>query len=91
MLFFDELLYEDLDEDQQELADCIGFESYKKFIMTYGGSIINVHVPALVCIRTRNRKIRNEFDGRNYRQLAQKYELSESMVRRIINGSYKEI
>ncbi len=89
MSLFDKLLYEDLDEDQQELVDCIGLESYKKLVLTYGGLTIGIRVPAAVCMNTRDRLICKEFDGGNYRQLAKKYELSETSIRRIINDSYK--
>lgn len=84
---FDELQYEELDEEQQELIDCIGFESYKKLILTYGGTTINIRVPASVCMNTRDRLIRKEFSGYNHKQLAKKYNLTEMSIRRIVNNS----
>ena len=84
-----ELSYEDLDEDQHELVDCIGLEGYKRFVSAYGGGYFYVQIPSNICRNARNRKICKEFDGGNYRQLAKKYDISVITVRRIINAAYK--
>ena len=36
MKLLDELPYEYLDEEQKELADCLGMEAYKRLVAAYG-------------------------------------------------------
>ncbi|MGN1102042.1 MAG: Mor transcription activator family protein [Huintestinicola sp.] len=85
MTLLDELTLDDLDEEQRELADCIGLEAYKKLVYTYAGSIINVRDPEGLTREIRNRIIRSEFNGGNYNELAIKYRLSNRMIRNIVD------
>ena len=79
------LKYEDLDETQQELADCIGMESYKKLIANYAGENITVRMPDKLTLKIRNDLIRQEYrGGAGIRELAKKYRLSERTVRFLI-------
>lgn len=81
--------YEDLDENDRELADCIGLENFKKLVRNYGGENIYIKVPNNMCMDIRNRYICSEFNGGNYKQLARKYNLSIVSVYRIIEDYYK--
>ena len=83
--FLKQLTYDDLNEDDRQLAECIGLESFKKFVDTYGGLTYNVKKPETLCIDIRNRQIKQEFDGGNYKKLAVKYGLSEIMIRKIVS------
>lgn len=87
--FLDCVQYEDLDENDQDIVDCIGLENFKNLVRTFGGSSINIKISKNIALDYRNKQICSEFDGGNYRQLAKKYELSETSIRRIINDSYK--
>lgn len=89
MNLLDELDIDDLDEEQQELADCLGMEVYKRFITTYAGEIINVRCPESLTRKIRNKKIISEFNGRNYNALSAKYHISNRMIRNIINEASK--
>ena len=89
MNLLDELDFDDLDEEQQELADCLGMEAYKNLIATYSGSIINVRSIGSLTRKIRNKKILSEFNGRNYNALSVKYDISNRMIRNIINESSK--
>lgn len=89
MNFLDKLSLEDLDEEQQELADCIGIEAYKKLVVTYAGSTINIRHPERLTRNLRDQAIRSEFNGANYNELAIKYHLSNRMIRYIVNGKSK--
>lgn len=89
MDFLDKLSLEDLDEEQQELADCIGIEAYKKLIVTYAGSTITIRHPERLTRKLRNEAIRSEFNGVNYNALALKYHISNRMIRYIVNGKSK--
>lgn len=88
MDFLDELRIEDLDVEQREIADNLGgFDIYINFIRKFGGSYVYAVLPETLTTEIRNKHIRKEFNGRNYKELAYKYSISESSVRRIINKS----
>lgn len=89
MNFIEKLTIDDLDEEQQELADCIGIDAYKKLVTAYAGCTINVRVPEGLTREIRNRNIRNEFNGSNYNELAVKYHLSNRMIRNIVDKRSK--
>ena len=82
------VVYDDLSEDDKELADCIGFESFKNLVRNYGGANIYIKVPINISLDVRNRLICSEFNGGNYKQLALKYNLSVSSVYRIVREFY---
>lgn len=84
MNLLDELTLDDLDEEQRELADCIGLEAYKKLVATYAGSVINVRMPDNLTIRQRNNRIRRQFNGYNFTELAKRYSLTERQIRNIV-------
>lgn len=87
--FLECVQYEDLDENDQDIADCIGLENFKNLVRTFGGSTINIKVSKNIALDYRNKQICSEFNGGNYKQLARKYNLSEASVYRIINNHYK--
>ncbi len=68
----------------RELADIIGLEPYKKLVEHYGGSYIYINKPDTVAKNERNAEIRRKFDGSNYLQLAQEYNLTENRIRSIV-------
>ena len=45
MCLLDKLTLGDLDEDQRELAECVGLDAYKKLLKNYAGSSITVLTP----------------------------------------------
>lgn len=77
---------DNLDEEQQNLANIIGFENYINLVSEYGGQ--NVYVPKLdnLAKLSRNLAICNEFTGYNYKALSKKYGLSEVTIRTITNS-----
>lgn len=87
--FLDCVQYEDLDENDQDIADCIGLENFKNLVRTFGGSTISIKVAKNIALDYRNKQICSEFNGGNYKQLARKYNLSENSVYRIIRDHYK--
>ncbi len=82
----DELTEDYLDEEQLELAECIGIESYRVLLKTYSGFNLYIQKIQTILIPIRDKHIRKEFNGGNYKALAKKYSLSERSVRRIINS-----
>ncbi len=80
----EQLNYEALPEEQKELADTIGMEAYIKLVCVYAGCRINILKPETLLNEIRNRNIRSEFNGANHKQLARRYELSETSIRSIL-------
>ena len=87
--FLECVQYEDLDENDQDIADCIGLENFKNLVRTFGGSTISIKVAKNIALDYRNKQICSEFNGCNYNQLSRKYNLSENSVYRIIRDHYK--
>ncbi|MGL5438809.1 MAG: Mor transcription activator family protein [Filifactoraceae bacterium] len=86
----DNLTKEELNEEQFMLADVIGFENYKKLVRAYGGS--SIYIPkrdGFVAI-LRNQKIIDEFNGCNYRELANRYNVTEMWIRTIVKEKLNE-
>ncbi len=84
MDLLDNVLLEDLNEEQQEVAELIGFNTYISLVRVMGGSYIYVPKADRLCINARNKVIRNEFVG-NYKRIAIKYGITQTQVRNIIN------
>lgn len=81
----DELKLEDItDEQQRSLAELIGIENYKKLVETFGGSSIYIYKQDSFLRLLRDKKIREEFRG-DYKALAQKYNLTEVAIRKIVD------
>lgn len=73
-----------LSGEQRELAEIIGLDAYKKLIEHFGGC--QLYIPKLETIlkEVRNKEIKENFNGFNYRELAKKYHVSEMTVRKIV-------
>ena len=82
---------EGLPEEQRKIIGIIGLEAYVKLVDVYGGLSIYITKPDSILRESRNKKIRNEFDGGNYRQLATQYNLSEVSVRLIVAEKDQEM
>lgn len=85
MSLIDAITLDDLSGDQRALAECIGLESYKRLVAEYSGSYVYVQKIDTVTSGLRNAALCSEFNGYNYLELAKKYNLSESSVRRIVS------
>ncbi len=79
------VLFEDLEEDDRELAELIGVENFIKLVQNYGGGSIYLKKLETVTRKVRDREIKSKFTGFNYSELAREYRLSEKMVRNIID------
>lgn len=76
-----------LSEDQKNIIECIGIESYYKLTQYYGGSSIYIARPNAIDRQKRDKMIIDEFNkGASYKELASKYRLSTVWVRKIVNG-----
>ncbi len=83
---------DDLNEEQQHLAELIGLDNFAKLVQVFGGT--NIYIPKAEAFG-RNEKIRQEYNGRNIKSLAVKYGLTERQVYKLIDtipkGNYTRV
>ena len=87
----DKIQLDDLNDEQQQVAELIGLENFKRLISVFGG--VNLYIPKADKLERmdRNDRIREEFNGYNFRELAQKYGLTEVSIRSIVSDKVREI
>lgn len=76
---------DDLSDEQRQFAEIVGLSAYKQLIGIYGGT--TVYIPKIDWFdRTvRNKAIREEFNGYNFKELGKKYGLTEVQIRNIVS------
>lgn len=74
-----------LSGEQRELAEIIGLDAYNVLIANLGGCQIYIPKWETIFKEVRNKKIKEDFNGFNHRELAKKYNLSEKTVRKIVS------
>jgi len=79
-----EIKINDLDVKNKELAEIIGIENLIKLSEYYGGTRIYVNKLEEVLKPIRDKKIMDEYNRYNVKDLAKKYNLAEESVRRIV-------
>ena len=87
----EEIRLEDLSEGQQEVAALIGPENFRKLMEVYGGAYLYISKTDRLERMERNERIRAEFDGYNFRELARKYDLTEITIRSIVSDKVREL
>lgn len=81
---------EDLHPLYRKLVKIIGLENALLFGREFGGqSIYFPKVDAAILLKAKHRMMFEEFDGRNYGELAKKYGFTEMWTRRIIERQRK--
>lgn len=68
-----------------EMAELVGIDAMMKIVECYSGSVIYIPKLESVLASIRDRHIREEYDGKNSRQLGIRYNVSESWVFRVVN------
>ena len=81
MGLLDHVKIENLDEDQRKMVELVGLDGFKSLVRAFGGTTIYIPKAESLERAARDQKIREEFDGGNYRELAAKYGLTERWVR----------
>ena len=81
------LTKEDVPEILQGLVDIMGIEAFIQLIKQYGGSSLYIPNENSVLKPIRNRLIRENFNGHNYKKLAKEFKISEMQVRNIIHNT----
>ncbi len=57
MDYLEELTLNDLEDEQRDLAETVGLDSYKNLIRTYGGISVYLPLQSTICRKLRNKKI----------------------------------
>lgn len=91
MDLLDKVRLEQLDDDQKTLAGLIGMEAFRNLVRSFNGT--SIYIPKIESLEkaVRDELIKEEFDGRNYRELALKYGLTETWIRNIVLDKAREI
>lgn len=87
----EDIRLEDLSEGQQEVAALIGLENFRKLMEVYGGAYLYIPKTDRLERMERNERIRAEFDGYNFRELARKYDLTEITIRSVVSDKVREL
>lgn len=80
-----------LEGEQRELAETVGITAYRKLVQVYAGQFVYISKAETVLLKKRNQRIRAEYTGQNVRELAIKYNLSESTIRVLTSTEKKRI
>jgi Mor family transcriptional regulator len=75
---------DDLPEPFAEMVRVAGVGSVMDLAQALGGSVLYLPKPDVLRRMVRDKKIFNEFNGKNSRQIARKYGISERHVKRIV-------
>jgi Mor family transcriptional regulator len=81
---------DDLPPELQEVADLIGFDNVLVLVLARGGESLYIPKPERIAAAARNRAIRAQFNGRNYRELAARHNLTVTWVREILSEDRKD-
>ena len=82
-----EITKEDLPEAMKEITDIIGLKNTLAVMKLFSGVQVYIPKPSTALIKAKHRLIRaDKKKGLGYAELSQKYHLSASRIRDIING-----
>lgn len=82
------LTKDDLPEFLQDLVDIMGIEAFIDLIKEFGGSSLYIPNENSILKPIRNRLIKQNFNGNNYKELAKEFKISEMQVRNIVHNVY---
>lgn len=87
MNLYKDVIFEDLNNEQREIAELVGLEKYLEMVELLGGEMIYIPKPDCVLKAARNRKIKEDYRaGESYRAIARKYNLAKNTVINILSG-----
>lgn len=79
-----EMMIDDLAEKHQLLAQTVGMDGMRNLVKNFGGGQIYIPKTDDLLREMKVRAIRKEFNGMNVKQIANKYNVSESFVYKVI-------
>ena len=80
-----------MSQEQKKIADLIGKDNFKKLMEEYGGTYFYIPKMDKIERMEMNEQIKAEFDGYNFRELAQKFSLTEVSIRSIVSDKMREV
>jgi len=80
-----------MEAEQRQLAELIGLGNYVKLVTTYGGTMVYIQKPDGYLRAARNDRIKAEFTGYNFRELAARYHLTDMQIRNIVAEEHQRI
>ncbi|MGL5714130.1 MAG: Mor transcription activator family protein [Paraclostridium sp.] len=84
-----DLKISDLPPQFENIANRLGIEKAKWLFEEFGGTSVYFPTEKMIYKEARDREIVSEYNGFNHRELAAKYNMSESYIRAIINRNKK--
>jgi Mor family transcriptional regulator len=75
---------EDIPENYQDMAEAVGVINFLQLLKIAGGTTIYLPLPINVIKEARDRAIVREYTGKNLKELAVKFNLSETWIRQIV-------
>jgi Mor family transcriptional regulator len=84
-----DLKISDLPPQFENIANRLGIEKAKWLFEEFGGTSVYFPTEKMIYKEARDREIISEYNGFNHRELAAKYNMSESYIRAIINRNKK--
>ena len=84
-----ELKISDLPPQFENIAKKLGIEKAKWLFEEFGGTSVYFPTEKMIYKAARDREIVSEYNGFNHKELAAKYNMSESYIRAIINKNKK--
>lgn len=85
-IWIDELAADDLPEPYRQIAQLVGVQNTVRLADSFGGTHLYLPKVESALRALRDRKIREEFNGYNHKELAKKYVLTEKWVREIVSS-----
>ncbi len=82
---------DDLKPEYREIVDIIGFDQFIGLVERFGGFQLYIPKPDSLVRNERNELIKSEFNGFNFRDLAQRYGLTERHIREIVSPVVKQV
>lgn len=84
------ILLSDIPQEYRQLTEALGLNAFLRLAALRGGQ--DLYIPKLESLErnARDRRIRAAFRGRNYRELAARFHLSERQIRKILKGSGRQ-
>ncbi len=84
-----DLKISDLPPQFENIANRLGIEKAKWLFEEFGGTSVYFPTEKMIYKEARDREIVSEYNRFNHRELAAKYNMSESYIRAIINRNKK--
>ncbi|MGL5869175.1 Mor transcription activator family protein [Clostridium chrysemydis] len=84
-----ELKISDLPPQFENIATKIGIDITKMLFEEFGGTSVYCPTEKMIYKEARDREIVSEYNGFNHKELAARYNMSESYIRAIINRHKK--